>query len=220
MAQYAHNYKDISGQKFGRLTAIERVGKDKENRALWRCVCECGNEIIVPGKSLRSGNTKSCGCFNIDDATQRIVALNTTHGMSHTRLFKIWGRMHTRCENPNVIEWRYYGGKGISVCEEWNEFEPFYSWSIANGYSDDLTIDRIDSNKGYSPDNCRWTTLHEQAVNRRSTRFIEYNGVTLCMSDWSRVYGMSSSWLNGMSDEKARETIRKHEERSRSRRWH
>ena len=139
---------DLTGQRFGRLTVLERAGTDSRREAVWRCICTCGNEIYVQGHHLRCGNTQSCGCLRVDTAT--------THGESRSRLYHIWFGMKTRCYNPNTKDFKNYGGRGITVCPEWlYDFPAFQKWAIANGYRDDLTIDRIDNDKGYSPDNCR-----------------------------------------------------------------
>lgn len=198
-----HNFLDMTGKRFGRLTVVEYVGNTREGRAEWRCVCDCGKTIVAHGKNIRRGNTKSCGCLKLEKSTKRIVDLNTTHGMAHSRLHRIWHNMRVRCACPSFVGWEYYGGKGITVCGEWQTFEPFYKWAMENGYSDDLTIDRIDSDKGYSPDNCRWATTHEQALNKKATRFITFMGKTQCMADWSKEYGMGKGWLNGLTDEEA-----------------
>lgn len=203
----AHNFKDITGQKFGRLTVVEFAYKGKGNRAVWRCVCDCGNVTYVPGKSLRSGNTKSCGCMSIDHSTERIVALNTTHGLSDSRIYRVWNQIHRRCEYEKSVSWQYYGGKGVTVCDEWKDFEQFCDWAMENGYEDGLTIDRIDYNKGYSPENCRWVSYHDQAANRSSTRLITCRGLTMCKSDWTKALEKKRWWLDKLTDEEAVEKI-------------
>lgn len=203
----ASNFKDISGQKFGRLTAIECVGKNKYNYAVWRCRCECGNETNVPGNSLRSGNTKSCGCLNMENSTNRIVSLNTTHGKTHTRLFRVWSSMRNRCDNPNATNYSDYGARGIRVCDEWeSNFEAFFEWAVSQGYDPTAkrgkyTVDRINNDLGYSPENCRLATSKQQANNRRSTHFVTYNGVTKSATEWARYYGKGRSRFSSMSDE-------------------
>ena len=209
---------DETGNRYGRLTVIGFAGVGAEKRALWRCRCDCGRETVLPGNNLRSGNTKSCGCLNIDMSTKRIVKLNTKHGKTHDPLFKRWSSMLTRCENPNAINYKDYGGRGIKVCEEWHDFEVFYNWAVANGYKPKLTIDRIDSNGNYEPGNCRFANRITQAQNRRSTRFIEFNGETMCLVDWAMEYGVDPTNLQGHTDEEIIQALSRYEAKRRARR--
>ena len=149
---------DIIGCRFGRLIVVERVENTAYNKAQFKCKCDCGNYKNVAAKSLRSGATKSCGCLSLERFTQRA----TKHNLRHTRLYNIWTGMKSRCYNPNATKYGLYGARGIKVCDEWmNDFKAFYDWSMSHGYSDELTIDRIDSDKGYYPDNCQWLTRSE-----------------------------------------------------------
>ena len=188
-------FKDLIGQKFGRWTVVERVGSDKHNRALWKCQCECGNTNLVNSECLTRGNSKSCGCLN--DEVRKSGNNRRTHGMCGTRLYRIWKDIHNRCNNPNTEDYqKWYGSKGITVCDEWSKFEPFRDWAVNNGYSDDLTIDRIDFNKGYYPENCRWITLKEQANNKSNVVRIEINGETHTISEWAEITGLPRSTIN------------------------
>ena len=191
----AHNFKDMTGQKIGRLTVLKLDHINNENRAMWLCECECGKTVVVNGKRLRRGLTKSCGCYSVDKSTERIVELNTTHGKTHTRLYRVWRSMRTRCEDEAANNYMGYGGRGIKVCKEWrDDFGAFYRWAMQNGYNEnakrgETTIDRIDNDKGYSPNNCRVVNLKVQANNRRNTRFFVHNGERKSLREWAEHYG-------------------------------
>ena len=151
---------EIIGKTFNELTVIEKIGKD-ERGTLFMCQCSCGNTTLLHTRDIVSGNTRSCGC------------LSTKHKQYGTRLYQTWADMKRRCYNEDNKSYKYYGAKGVAVCEEWkNNFESFYNWSIANNYSDDLTIDRINPFGNYEPTNCRWVTRTEQAHNKRK-EFVE-----------------------------------------------
>lgn len=174
--------KNISGQRFGRLTAIEFTGKTKNRKALWLCKCDCGNDHIAISGNLMSGTTQSCGCYK----REAIITSNkknkvggsyhTTHGLSvkEKRLYEVWTGMKARCECKTNKRYEDYGGRGIALCEEWHDFARFAEWARSSGYDANAprgvcTIDRIDNDKGYDPDNCRWVTVAEQNRNRRNT---------------------------------------------------
>lgn len=181
--------KDLTGQRFGRLTAIKYVIKeDKLHRVYWLCECECGNQKLIPSYSLTTGKSTSCGCKNIERFK--------THGMARTRLYKIWQDAKTRCNNPNTPYYFKYGGRGIKFTEQWNSFEPFMEWALANGYQDNLTLDRIDVNGDYEPSNCRWITNSEQQLNKRNNHNLTYNGKTQTIREWADEMGMQHRTLS------------------------
>lgn len=169
--------KDITGVRFGRLVALRYLPSIKK----WECMCDCGNITYVLSQNLNSGHTKSCGCYKKEK----------NHGLKGTRIYRIWLCMKTRCYNSNYEHFNRYGGRGIEVCKEWkNDFLAFYKWSIENGYSENLSIDRKDVNKGYSPDNCRWITMSDQQSNTSRNRYIVINGVKKTVTQWSITSGV------------------------------
>lgn len=184
---------DLTGQRFGRLVVIERTGSNKQGDVMWRCKCDCGTIKEVTATHLRSGASKSCGCLR-KEITQRN---RTTHGMKGTRLYNIWSSMKRRCSpscDKRVYD-RYYG-RGIRVCDEWkDDFSAFAKWALSNGYSDELSIDRIDNDGNYEPSNCRWADMEEQGNNRNNSRCITCRGETLTISQWARKIGMHDSNL-------------------------
>lgn len=189
---------DLTGQKFGRLTVIQRV-PNKKDKIMWLCKCICGTEIVCAGNHLKSGDSRSCGCYRREK--------RTTHSMTNSRLYSIWENMKTRCNNPQSKRYKDYGERGIHVCDLWaNDFVAFHEWAISNGYSDDLTIDRINVNGDYTPENCRWITLAEQNINKRNNVFLTYNGITQTLSWWANELNVYKSTIGrrhkkGWSDE-------------------
>lgn len=184
--------EDLSGLRFGRLTTLDVAGRTNGRKTLWRCRCDCGAEIVVVSDSLKSGHTKSCGCLHSDIMRE----ISTTHGHAGERIHSIWRGMKDRCNNPNRRMYKDYGERGIRVCPEWEEdFQEFYNWSMDNGYADDLTVDRINNDEGYSPNNCRWATNKEQANNKRSCRYITFNGVTHNIAEWAKLFDMPQDRL-------------------------
>lgn len=152
--------------RFGNLTVLNRAPKGKRHHSMWLCKCDCNAETVVDTSSLRSGNTKSCGCI-----TRKLLKESSTkHGKHGTRLYRIWKGMVSRCNCKGQSSYKHYGGRGISVCSEWLNYESFDKWALENGYSDNLTIDRIDTDGNYTPKNCRWVTMEVQAKNKRNSR--------------------------------------------------
>lgn len=163
-------WKDIAGKRFGRLIAITRVNSSGYSK--WLCKCDCGSEKVILAASLLSGGTKSCGCLSREVATAK-GQKTATHGESKTRLYRIWSGMKRRIHNPNCQRYKNYGGRGIRICKEWDEsYEAFRDWALKNGYDSEApygqcTIDRINVDGDYEPDNCRWADMKTQANNQR-----------------------------------------------------
>lgn len=180
-------FDDLTGKKYHRLTALEYSCNVKGLGSFWKCLCDCGNIAYVFASRLKTGNTKSCGCLNSESASQRISKLTTTHGESKTRLYRIWKGMIDRCKIGHSNA-KNYGNRGIGVCEEWDKsFEVFRDWSMNNGYSKNLSIDRIDVSGNYEPNNCRWATRKQQGRNTRKTIYLTYNGETKPLKDWAEI---------------------------------
>lgn len=192
---------DLSGQKFGRWTVVERVANNKWNQAVWRCVCECGTVRDINGRLLRDGSSKSCGCHLREKVGKHILGRKSVHGGSADgkceRLYRVWCGMKQRCYNQNNKGYKNYGGRGIYVCSEWkNDYAAFREWAYENGYDDNLprkyqSLDRIDNDGPYSPENCAWHTAMQQCNNRRSSCILEFDGEKRTLAEWSRLVGFS-----------------------------
>lgn len=181
---------ELSGKKFGMLTVISLEGSDSKHRRLFLCKCDCGKECIKVGTLMVAGKVRSCGCMAQNNFDQ------TTHGQSKTHLYGVWHTMKSRCNNPNAQHYKNYGAVGIAVCDEWNEdFLAFHDWAISNGYQEGLTIDRIDVNGNYCPENCRWITQKEQCNNKGNNRYIEHNGQVKTLHQLADEYGIKYKTL-------------------------
>lgn len=188
-------FKDLTGMRFGRLTVVELVddyvSPKGKHRKQYKCLCDCGTEKVIIGENLSRGLTLSCGCLQ----KERGAEANRTHGDTDSRLYNVWCAMKRRCLNPNVPEYPLYGGRGIKICDEWMEYPNFYNWSYETGYDPNAprgqcTLDRIDVNKGYCPENCRWVTQQEQMNNVRYNHYETYNGETHTIAEWARIYNI------------------------------
>ena len=189
--------ENLVGMKFGRLTVMDRESpKSKKAKGLWVCKCECGNVIKVNTSDLKSGNTTSCGCKRKETLRQ----LRTKHGESNTRLYNVWSDMKKRCYNTKNVDYKNYGGRGISVCDEWMDFQNFYDWAIANGYDEtaprgQCTIDRINVDGNYEPENCRWVDRYIQMNNKRNNRILTYNGESHTLAEWCEIVNIPYNCL-------------------------
>lgn len=180
---------DLLGQRFGRLTVIEETNRRANGSILWKCKCDCGNTVLVRSNHLRRGGVLSCGCYNRD--------IITKHGDKDNPLYHTLQCMKDRCYNSNAQEYENYGGRGIKICDEWLEsYESFRDWAMANGYRKGLSIDRIDNNGDYSPDNCRWATMKTQCRNRRSNHLLTINGETHCIAEWGEIANIIPSRIS------------------------
>lgn len=180
--------KDYTGKKYGKLIVLEFIER-KNRKTYWKCRCKCGNKIIIPITYLTTGDTKSCGCLRAEKSKERCLSRKK---IKNKRLYSIWIDMRRRCYNSNRNSYKYYGNKGIKVCDEWkNNFMSFYNWAIINGYKDNLTIDRIDVNGNYEPNNCRWATLKEQANNTNGNHYVLYKNKKMTLKQFSENYNIN-----------------------------
>lgn len=180
-------YIDISGKVFGRLTAIKKVGK-QNGKEIWLCHCSCGNDKVVRRDHLLSGAVVSCKCYQREKLDEALI----THGCSNKRIYRIYKCMINRCYWKKHPQYKYWGGKGITVCDEWRtSFVSFMKWSYQNGYREDLSIDRIDSNGNYSPENCKWATPKEQSRNREYVKNFEFHNEKHCLTEWAEILNLS-----------------------------
>lgn len=200
---------DLTGKRFGRLIVISREETKKSpggaKRTMWRCKCDCGKETIVWAYSLTSGRTESCGCLHKEVFLEKAQKATITHGGTKERLYSVWRDMINRCKNENERLYKDYGGRGITICDEWMDYAAFRDWAIKAGYDESAkrgscTIDRIDVNGNYEPSNCRWANQKIQQNNKRNNRFITYNGVTKTMTEWAEEVGIGDTTLANRLD--------------------
>lgn len=176
---------DLTGERFGYLTAVKYAGFIN-GRSGWVCKCDCGNEITAPAHDLLAGKYTSCGCKKKD----RIGNLNKTHGLSKTILYKKWQGMLRRCRDTKYNEFDRYGGRGITVCDEWKTFEPFRDWAVENGFSEGLSLERKDIDGNYCPENCEWIPLSKQSWNTSQTIWVELDGEKMPLMRACEIYKM------------------------------
>ena len=176
--------KDLTGQIFGYLKVNSRLENAKNGKARWDCICSCGGKTVATSSDLLSGHTRSCGCKKYESHNKR-------HGQTNTDIHRKWCQMRQRCNDPRCMPFKYYGAIGITVCPEWNSFEAFRDWSYANGYKEGLSLDRINNEIGYCPDDCRWVLREEQAGNRRNNLMFSHNGKTQNLKAWCDELGLN-----------------------------
>lgn len=180
-------FRDLTGERFGRWAVISHFDQDKWGHHRWLCRCDCGNEKVLYGTELTSGRTTSCGCYFLEWNSER----HRKHGDCHKRLYRTWSSMRKRCRCETCDAFKRYGGRGITICKDWEEYSKFKQWAISNGYQDDLTIERIDVNGNYCPENCKWIPFKEQAKNRTTT--VWYKGKN--QAEWARELNVTASNL-------------------------
>lgn len=203
--------KDLTGQKFNHLTVVKLASR---NPIYWECVCDCGNTTFVRTSNLTRGQVKTCGCAHKRG--------NPTHGHSNTRLYRIYKKIIRRCYCADEPSYHNYGGRGITVCDEWkNDFMTFYNWALDNGYDESLSIDRINNDGNYEPTNCRWVDSKQQSNNRRTNKLFRYKGKTQTLMQWceeynvnyERVYARLSRGWNFEEAIETKDDARKHKRR-------
>lgn len=184
---------DMTGQRYWKLTVIRLVGRNKHGQRLWECLCDCGQITVAPGSSIRYGSTKSCGCGKY---SYQLGEKSRTHGMSGTRTYRAFHSMLRRCTDTKDKAYASYGGRGITICDRWigwGGFENFYA--DMGECPDSLSLERMDVNGNYEPENCKWATTEEQANNKRNSRFITWKGQTRTITAWCSLLGHNGTWL-------------------------
>lgn len=184
-------FRDLTGMSFGKLKVIEKVDRNKSGNWRWRCKCECANETIVAGPDLIRGRTISCGCALRETARKNARERFSTHHETKSRLYKLWSNIKANCYNENSRDYHLYGALGIEMCSEWKEsYEAFRDWSLANGYHEKLTLDRIDDKLDYTPENCVWVPMKHVANNVKRDRCITFGGESHNLTEWSKITGI------------------------------
>lgn len=204
---------DLTGLQFGRLTVLNRDGVSSCGGVKWRCRCSCGIEKTINGAGIKTGLVVSCGCYHRETTAQRLRIHGHLVNEKHSPEYMTWRAMLRRCKDENFTDYAIYGGRGIAVCDRWLEFTNFLA--DMGRRPDGSSLDRIDSDAGYSPDNCRWATAKEQARNMRSNRMMTLDGVTKCVVEWSEELGIGQNTIRGRlfagwSDEKTLRTPVRH----------
>ena len=212
--QFKNMREDITGQRFGRLVALNFSHKNKSRKTYWDFQCDCGNIKTLRTDTVKSGKVQSCGCLKKE---QESINLNRegskptkydSNGLSKHTLYRKWLGMKSRCYDINDSHYKRYGGRGITICDEWlYSFMAFYNWSIENGWEEGLEIDRINNDKGYLPDNCRYVSRKENCNNRSTTRKIELNNVSHSIAEWCELFNINSKSLYEKSDEEIKEIL-------------
>lgn len=192
---------NITNQRFGNLTVL-RQSANMNKKTAWECLCDCGNVVTVTTSNLTCNRIKSCGCMK----KELLIKRNSTHNQRNTHLYEVWKSIKQRCKNPQSYAYKNYGGRGITICKEWNnDFKAFSDWSYANGYTTEnrtsektkLTIDRINNDGNYEPSNCRWVTRSHQCKNKRNNKVILYHGKSLCLVDWCKELNLHYTTISG-----------------------
>lgn len=187
---------DLAGHKYGRLKPIRRAENAEDGHARWLCLCDCGKTVVVTARYLKTGHTRSCGCLQSEKAAESASQRNITHGDSKEPLYHVWQSMRARCNNHKHRAYSNYGGRGISVCAEWNDsYLTFKEWAIKSGYTRGKQLDRIDNNWDYCPQNCRWVSAKENSNNKRTNRHIYFGGRTMTISEWATEKGLAYNTL-------------------------
>lgn len=193
------HFNDLSGNRYDMLLVLHRVENSLDGYVQYLCLCDCGNTKVIKGHNLSNGKTHSCGCMKKKMMAEKQFKHGDagTHHSASSRLYRIWQGMINRCTRQKFRQWKDYGGRGITVCDEWiNDYSVFKEWAIQNGYSDDLTIDRINNDGNYEPTNCRWVSMKHQMNNKSNNHLINYNGCTKTLTEWAEELGIPRHTLS------------------------